>query len=180
MSRRLNRDYRSKIRNIPRRIKSLNRWAEFFHNPERAVFSEEQYYWNYKIPVEINIVQGKYSKQNTKAECAQAMINACSNLMLSTADCDGTPRVTAVICLPDMFTSEVCLFRSEEYFQSFIAEGCSENSSLVLLRERSLAKEWGLILPDGVQELGITLDYYGGDDPDEWFSGERWYYGQLQ
>lgn len=107
------------------------------------------------------------------------MINACYNLMLATAGCDDIPRITTVICLPDMFTSEVCLFRSEEYFQSFITEGRSENGSLVLIRERSLAQEWGLILPDGVQELGITFDYYGGDDPDEWFSGERWYYGQL-
>ncbi|WP_047643013.1 DUF3916 domain-containing protein [Dickeya fangzhongdai] len=180
MSRRLCRDNRTKVRNIPRRIKSLNRWAETFHNPDRAVFSEDQHYWNYKIPVEINLIQGKHSKQKTKAECAQAMINACYNLMLATADCDDIPRITTVICLPDMFTSEVCLFRSEEYFQSFITEGRSENGSSVLLRERSLAREWGLILPDGVQELGITLNYYGGDDPDEWFSGERWYYGELQ
>jgi hypothetical protein len=180
MSRRLCRDNRTKVRNIPRRIKSLNRWAETFYNPDRAIFSEDQHYWNYKIPVEINLIQGKHSKQKTKAACAQAMINACSNLMLATADFDDTPRITAVICLPDMFTSEVCLFRSEEYFQGFITEGNSENGSSVLLRERSLAREWGLILPDGVRELGITLDYYGGDDPDEWFSGERWYYGELQ
>ncbi len=179
MSRRLCRDNRTKVRNIPRRIRSLNRWAETFHNPERAVFAEDQHYWNYKIPVEINLIQGKHSKQETKAACAQAMINACYNLMLATAYYDGIPRITTVICLPDMFTSEVCLFRSEEYFQSFITEGRSENGSSVLIRERSLAQEWGLILPDGVQELGITFDYYGGDDPDEWFSGERWYYGQL-
>ncbi|MBP2844933.1 DUF3916 domain-containing protein [Dickeya oryzae] len=179
MSRRLCRDNRTKVRNIPRRIRSLNRWAETFHNPERADFAEDQHYWNYKIPVEINLIQGKHSKQETKAACAQAMINACYNLMIATAGCDGIPRITSVICLPDMFTSEVCLFRSEEYFQSFITEGRSENGSSVLIRERSLAQEWGLILPDGVQELGITFDYYGGDDPDEWFSGERWYYGQL-
>ncbi|MEC5321529.1 DUF3916 domain-containing protein [Brenneria populi subsp. brevivirga] len=180
MSRRLNRDYRTKIRNIPRRIKALNRWAETFHAPSRAVFSEDQRYWNYKIPIDINLVEGKHSTRKTKADCAQALINACSNLMLATADWDYCPRITAVICLPDMFTSEVCLFRSEEYFQGFISEGSAENSSSVRLRERSLAKEWGLILPDGVQELGIALEYHGGDAPDDWFTGERWYYGQLQ
>ncbi|MFW5389648.1 DUF3916 domain-containing protein, partial [Yersinia sp. 2542 StPb PI] len=73
MSRRLCRDNCTKIRNIPRRIKSLNRWSETFNNPVRAVFPEEQHYWNYNIPVEINLVQGKYSKQKVKAECAQAM-----------------------------------------------------------------------------------------------------------
>ncbi|WP_323170006.1 DUF3916 domain-containing protein [Pantoea agglomerans] len=180
MSRRLCRDNRTKVRNIARRIKSLNRWAESFRNPDRAIFPISERYWNFKIPVEINLIQGKYSKQKTKAECAQALINACSNLIHATADCGDIPRITAVICLPDMFTSEVCLFRSEEYFQGFITEASSENGSSVLLKERSLVREWGLILPDGVQELGITLDYYSGDDPDEWFSGERWYYGQLR
>ncbi|MCG8708381.1 DUF3916 domain-containing protein [Brenneria sp. 4F2] len=180
MSRRLSRDYRTKIRNIPRRIKALNRWAETFHTPSRAIFSEDQHYWNYKIPIDINLVEGKHSMQKTKADCAQVLINACSNLLLATSDWDYCPRITAVICLPDMFTSEVCLYRSEEYFQGFISEGRSENSSSTLLRERSLAKEWGLILPRGVQELGIALEYHSGDDPDERFTGERWYYGQLQ
>lgn len=104
MSRRLNRDYRTKIRNIPRRMKALNCWAESFQNPERAVFAEDQRYWNFKIPVDINLVEGKHRTQKTQAECAQALINACSHLMQATADLAGTPRITAVICLPDMFT----------------------------------------------------------------------------
>ena len=41
------------------------------------------------------------------------------------------------------------------------------------LKGRSLAEEWGLTLPENVQELGIPLEYYGGDDPDECFTGER-------
>ena len=100
--------------------------------------------------------------------------------MLATADCDDNPRITAVICLPDMFTSEICLYHSDEYFQGFISEDSSDNGSSIILKERSLAKEWGLILPDGVQELGVAIEYHGGDDPDEWVTGERWHYGQLQ
>jgi len=179
MSRRLNRDHRTKIRNIPRRLKTLNLWADTFNCPERALFPENEYYWNFKIPVDINLVQGKYSTLRDKAACAQAMINACSNLITVTADMDYCPRITAVICLPDMFTSEICLYRSEEYYQSFIIEARSENGASALINERSLASEWGLILPANVQELGIALEYYGSEDYDEWFTGERWYYGQV-
>lgn len=100
MSRRLNRDYRTKIRNIPRRIKALNRWASTFHNPERSIFSEDEHYWNFKIPVDINIVEGKCSTLKTKADCAQALINACSNLITATAGMNYSPRITAVVCLP--------------------------------------------------------------------------------
>lgn len=179
MSRRLNRDHRTKVRNIPRRLKALNRWADTFNCPERALFPENEHYWNFKIPVEINLVQGKYSTLRDKAACAQALINACSNLITVTADMDYRPRITAVICLPDMFTSEICLFRSEDYYQSFITEGRSENGASALIKEHSLAAEWGLILPADVYELGITLEYYGSEDRDEWFTGERWYYGQV-
>lgn len=179
MSRRLNRDYRTKVRNIPRRIKALNRWAGTFHNLERSVFPEEQHYWNLKIPVDINLVEGKYSTFKTKAACAQALINACSNLITATASINYRPRITAVVCLPDMFTSEVCLYRSEEYYQGFITEHRSENGASALIKDRSLAAEWGLVLPDNVQEIGISLAYYGSEDRDEWFTGERWYYGQV-
>lgn len=180
MSRRLNRDNRTKVRNIPRRLKALNRWAGTFHNPERALFSEHERYWNFKIPVDINLIEGKHSTLKTKAACAQAMIDACSNLITATADVAFSPRITAVICLPDMFTSEVCIYRSEDYYQSFISEGRSENGASALIKDRSLAAEWGLILPANVQELGITLEYYGSEDRDEWFTGVRWYYGQVK
>ncbi|WP_259275250.1 DUF3916 domain-containing protein [Yersinia canariae] len=46
--------------------------------------------------------------------------------MHATADYRNSPRITAVICFPYMFTSEACLFCSEDYFQGFITEGCSE------------------------------------------------------
>lgn len=179
MSRRLSRDHRTKVRNIPRRIKALNRWAGTFHSSERSIFPEEEHYWNFKIPVEINLVQGKYSTLKTKAACAQALINACSNLITATASMNYSPRITAVVCLPDMFTSELCLYRSEEYYQGFITEDRSENGASALIKDRSLAAEWELVLPNNVQEIGITLEYYGSEDRDEWFTVERWYYGQV-
>jgi len=160
-------------------LKALNRWADTFHCPERAIFSDSEHYWNFKIPVEINLIQGKYSTIRVKAACAQALINACSNLIKATADSDFKPRITAVICLPDMFTSEICLYRSEEYYQSFVTESRSEKGASALIKDRSLAAEWGLILPANVQELGITLEESGSEDRDEWFTGERWYYGQV-
>lgn len=179
MTRRLNSDYRTKVKNIPRRLKALNRWADTFYCPDLALFSENEHYRNFKIPVEINLVQGKYSTIRDKAACAQAMINACSNLIMATSDMDYRPRITTVICLPDMFTSEICLYRSEDYYQGIITENRSANRASTLIKKRSLAAEWGLILPAKVQELGITLEYCGSEDRDEWFKGERWYYGQV-
>ncbi len=90
----------------------------------------------------INLIQGKYSSVKTKASCAQAFINACSNLIAATADMYYSPRITTVICLPDMFTSEVCLYGSEDYYQSLITERRSDNDAYALINDRSLAAEW--------------------------------------
>jgi hypothetical protein len=46
-----------------------------------------------------------------------------------------------------MFTSEVCLYRSEEYFQGFITEGRSENGASALIKDRSLAAEGDSFFP---------------------------------
>ncbi|EPE4186466.1 DUF3916 domain-containing protein [Yersinia enterocolitica] len=142
MSRRLNRNNRSKVRNIPRGINAFNRCVFTFCNPERAIFSEDEHNWNFKILVAINLIQGKYSSVKTKASCAQAFINACSNLIAATADMYYSPRITTVICLPDMFTSEVCLYGSEDYYQSLITERRSDNDAYALINDRSLAAEW--------------------------------------
>lgn len=109
----------------------------------------------------------------------QALINACSNLITATTGMNYSPRIIASVCLPDMFTSEICIYRFEEYYQGFITEGRSENGASVLLKNRSLAAEWGLVLPANMQEIGITLEYYGSEDRNEWFTRERWYYGQV-
>lgn len=180
MSRRLSRDPRTKVRNIPRRLKALNRWARTFHEPERTMFDDDLKYWNFKIPVESNLVEGTHSTLKTHVACAQVLIDACSNLIIATADLEDSPRVTTLICLPDMFTSEVCLYRSEDYFQGFISEGRSEKGTSSRIRERSLAAEWGLILPHHVQELGVVLEYDGSENCDQGFTGERWYYGQVR
>ncbi|QUG75477.1 DUF3916 domain-containing protein [Erwinia sp. E602] len=180
MARRLNRDYRSKIRNVPRRLRALEWWSGTFNDAARAEVPPGERYWNYKIPVEINLVEGKHSSTAIRADCAQQLINACSNLISAKGDSGESVRITTVICLPDMFTSEVCIYRSEEYFQGFVREHESEYGSSSIITDRSLAREWGLLLPDNVKELGMLLDYRGYEDPDDWFTGERWYYGNVR
>ncbi|SUP80303.1 DUF3916 domain-containing protein [Yersinia wautersii] len=78
-----------------------------------------------------------------------------------------------------MFTREVRIYRSEDDYQGFICEHESQSGSSSIIKGRSPAEEWTLILPDNMQALGITLDLRGVDDPDDWFVGERWYYGNV-
>jgi Protein of unknown function (DUF3916) len=83
-------------------------------------------------------------------------------------------RVTCVICLPDMFTSELCIYLQESYFQSHTSK--YENSSY----EKSLAQKWGLSLPEKIKELEIKVNDKNEENIDEkLFILERWYFGEV-
>lgn len=88
-------------------------------------------------------------------------------------------RVVATICLPDMFTSEICVYSDERCFQGTVEPAASEFGATVRIESRSLASEWGLVLPAGVGELGVALAYRGYPDEDDWYTSEHWCFGEV-
>lgn len=169
----------AKLRGAKRRLKALNRWADSFKDAFPADLHPEERYWNWKIPVQCNLVQGRYTTTDIQAQCAQALINASSLLTGNKPAELAHHRVTAVVCLPDMFTSELCIYLDEGYFSSHTREASSERGSSRHIVERSLASEWGLVLPEGMGELGVLLDCPDDDHPDGRFVCERWYFGEV-
>ncbi|MFS7222821.1 DUF3916 domain-containing protein [Rahnella inusitata] len=86
-------------------------------------------------------------------------------------------RVTCCIVLPDMFSSEICIFTSEEYFKEHTQVGHSRFGQLTLLNDRSLIKEWNLKLPDGFSELGVLS--VSENDAGGFYHSENWYIGEV-
>lgn len=48
-----------KLRGIPRRLRALARWTKSFSGYFPSQLTPEEKYWNYKIPVYRNLVEGK-------------------------------------------------------------------------------------------------------------------------
>ncbi|MCJ1886867.1 DUF3916 domain-containing protein [Pseudomonas sp. LA21] len=163
---------------MKRRLRALKKWADSFQNcfPTDVPLTER--YWNWKIPVQISLVQGRYTTPEIQAQCAQFLIDACQHLMQSKPEFAKDWRVTAVICLPDFFTSEVCIYKDEGYFASHTreAEGPAGKSRHLT---SSLAEEWQLRLDPGSSELGVHIDCADPDQPDGRFICQRWYFGEV-
>ncbi len=161
-----------KLRGIPRRLRALKRWSESFIDYFPDELPEGRKYMNWKIPVHAGLVIGKYSTSTIKAECAQRLIDACANLIHAKPKKFEKIRVTALISLPDMFGSEICLYVDEDYFRAH-TRIVGETKKIT---NKSLSKDWGLVLPEGVHELGITFqvvdDEYGDKVVEQWFFGE--------
>lgn len=170
-----------KLRGMPRRMRSLRKWPEqcsgYF--PERDEFAESPQYWNWKIPTHCGLLEGKYTNHGIQRESAQILINACAAMIAAKPEWAASYRVTCVVCLPDMFTSEICIYVQEAYFQSHTAPTRNSGGFSDVITGRSLAQEWGLLIPQGMGELGVALDYRGYEDKDNWFIGERWYFGEV-
>ncbi|MFM0432715.1 DUF3916 domain-containing protein [Paraburkholderia aspalathi] len=115
-----------KLRGIPRRLRAIRRWPEKLSTCFPAdVWNSKELYWNWKIPVNSGLVQGRYATPATRRACAQGLIDASASLLASKPAGSRSARVTCAICLPDMFASEVCVFLDEGYFVAHVDEGAN-------------------------------------------------------
>jgi len=171
----------SKLRGIPRRLRALKNWSEYIGHtfpPEAAFYA--QGYWNHKVPVDWALVEGKQSTIAIRREVAHCLIQACQALIEAKPQWALSYRVTCLICLPDMHASELCIFSSEEYFQSKCGELNAAAGIQSFIGQNSLSREWQLELPQNVSELGIRWQYDKDPDPEQHYVSEHWVYGEVR
>lgn len=95
----------------------------------------------------LSLVEGRQATQENRQACAQNLINAAFDIYQAKPDSVKNARVTCCIVYPYMFSSELCVFANEGYFEEHIKVGYGKFGEISLLQDRSLSKEWGLILP---------------------------------
>ncbi len=168
-----------KLRGIPRRLRSLKKWSESYTSKFPIIAAEDYTYgyWNVKIPVHLSLVQGEQTSRNIQSYCAQMLINAAYDIYQSKPVDKDEIRVTCSIVLPDMFSSELCLFTSEEYFNVHTQPGNNVFGQISLLHGRSLVKDFNLELPKEFSELGILR--VCENDEGELYHSEHWYIGEV-
>ncbi|QRR08532.1 DUF3916 domain-containing protein [Burkholderia sp. MS455] len=156
----------------------MRRWPEqlsSYVSPD--VWRSSERYWNWKIPVPSSLVQGRYATAATRRACAQGLIDASALLLARKPFGCRSVRVTCVICLPDMFASEVCVYLDEDYFRAHVGEGTNIFGERKFIRDRNLSREWALYVPPGMSESGIAVKVL--DDDGRLFSYECWYFGEV-
>ena len=167
---------------IPRRMRALDKWARSFEGRFPDDLYPERRYWNVKLPVNENLVEGRHATKQVRIECAQRLIDACHRLMLCKPESAQAFRVTCMIALPDMFTSEVCIYTDEDYFRLHTSPARSDGMACTIVGDRSLAAEWALELPDSMHELGRVCRYHYQDNRGHGSQPlvfEQWYYGEV-
>ena len=161
-----------------RALRALRAWAAALGEDWDWLPYEGRGYFHWKIPVSYALVSGRSARLAIQTRCAQVLIDAAVALAARKPKDLRHTRVVAIINLPDLFASEVCVFFEEAYFEGF-APRDSEDQAWTPMDD-SLARRWGLQLPKGFGETGyrtVTRDTdYGSDRVEE---GEVWMIGEV-
>ncbi|MDB5036314.1 MAG: hypothetical protein JWQ98_3555 [Chlorobi bacterium] len=165
-----------KLRGIPRRLRALKRWSESFEGWSIDESTATSRYYDFKIPVHVHMVEGEQAQRGVRAECAQRLIDACAHLLESQRADGMSLWIVAMIFVPDMFMSRITIYTDEEYYRGQTTPGEEEFGGSTVITGRSLAREWGLVLPPGMREHGLLLNYQAEYDSPERYISEHWYY----
>ncbi|GGI11651.1 DUF3916 domain-containing protein [Gottfriedia solisilvae] len=171
-----------KIRGIKRKSnKLIKRIIE-----NTAVFPKDFYnerYWHMHLPVSQSFINSKKTPLKIKRLCIQTLIDQASMLIENKPNSSETFRVVVAIDLPDLFSSQIIVFKGDSYFNSFFDRDDEFQKWIPLTDNRNLKSEWNLVIPKEMQTIGyneIISDYVEDtDDIDVTHEGEIWFIGEL-
>ncbi|MGE8101471.1 DUF3916 domain-containing protein [Pseudomonas fluorescens] len=166
-----------KVRNIPRRLRALAAWAASYEGYFPDELPVEQGYANRKIPVLETLVEGKQTTFAIQKECAQQLINAAHHLLQARPEDTINCRIVASILTPDMFSSEICIYTDMSRYRGHVLPFDYEHFCQTRITDKSLATEWGLIVPAEMNEVGFHFVHE--DEDGQKFESEHWYFGEV-
>jgi len=169
-----------KLRNPGRHMRQLARWPDWIEErlPEPWQVEGDRYL-NFKVPVFAKAVDPPHATAETQRACLAAILSAAARLEASPR----TPRPCRVACLveyPGMFGSEVTLFFSEEYFETFLPPAAPQRTEFGdswTSAEAADPEVIAAIRPPEPQGMtfhgGFRLEGFDADE-DEPGGGRRW------
>ncbi len=72
------------------------------------------------------------------------------------------------------------MYSDERYFQEMVQIGQSRHGATRRIEGRSLANEWGLVMPATIREFGLAYDNSMASNLEDRRVGEYWFFGEVQ
>lgn len=156
--------FSKKLRNIPRRLRALARWAAGFAGRYIPAPQPDQRFFNWKIPVHLHMLQGQQTTPDLQAFCVQQLIQAAQHLIDAAKAHAPEPyyRVACLIIWPYLHQSEVTVFYDPAYYQGFL------NTQTPLPRS-TLLEQLTLEIPAAWQVVGVDVTQPDDREPVTWW-----------
>lgn len=165
-----------KVRGIKRKSKNMiNRIKE-----NTMEFPIEFYndYWHMHLPVAQEFINSSKTPYKVKRLCVQTLLERADYLIPMKPNDKEKYRVVVAINFPDLWDSQIIVFKGESYFNSFFNRNDEYQKWLLLSEERNFQKEWGLTVPNNMQISGFKELIT--DEDGYCYEGEIWFIGELK
>lgn len=165
-----------KVRGLKRKTKNMiNRieqetinYPSNFHNG----------YWYLPLPVAQSFISSSKTPTAIKRKSMQILLDRAKHLISIKPKSHLRLRVVVAIDLPSLWNSQIIIFSGDSYFEVFFDRNDNDQKWLPLSKERNVMNEWNLIVPNGMDCLGIRQEIT--DEDGELFESEFWFIGELK
>lgn len=163
---------KKKLRGVPRKLREIKKWSESFKGafPSQQVLEEAfGFYDGYEYllnPISNALSHGHHSTTAIKSECAQYIIDATHYLIQSKPDFAKDYRVNCRINVEFLSDSRIYIHEADKFYLSQVKPRQYSADVTEVVKDQSLAEEWGLVLLEGVAEMGIRATNSHPDLPD--------------
>ena len=162
---------------VVRELRTLRLWSESLNFPKAPW--EGRGYYNWKLPMPRALVSPPAARVPVQAACIHVLISAAERLASQKLPGLEHARVFAIVSLPDLFSSEICIFFDPDYQASFHTRD-SADERWTLKPNDSPIRRFSLSLPSDFEEWGFDT-FYRDDtfDPPYIEEGETWLIGET-
>jgi hypothetical protein len=158
--------------------RDLARWVAESRGMFPEPFAAHSSHYTHAPPVPLGFRNSGPEVDALRKAIAQAVIDVAANFIAAQPAALTDVNVAALLFLPSLESSEVCVFFDLDYFRTFEQRDNKYQRWTPLPKERSLVREHGLRLPAGMRERGYHDWQYDPDDqPPRVFEQEVWLIG---
>ena len=164
------------MRGIERKKKALLSRIE--HYTEEFPTEFYKGYWHLPLPADQRFINSNGTPINVKRQCMQALLDRAEHLRRLKPEGNGDFRVVVAVNLPDLWCSQLIVFKGETYFNGFFDRNNEDLQWLSLPPERNLLSEWGLAFTDSVYLTGFK-EVIADTEAEYNYEGEIWFIGDM-
>ena len=160
---------KEKLRGAKRRVESLKRWVNstrnYFPQPHK-----EMLYWNKKIPILDRLVNPPTTSTKIQEECANLLLRAANNIIEAKPKNDSSSIVSVILSLPDMHSSEICVFFDPGYIKQMLYRD-ARFEKISLLNRTLPDTKLNLLVPSSLTNKGLLFQDLSFDES---YEAEWW------
>ncbi len=170
---------KKKIRGLKKKCRAMVE-ALIAQTSEFPIDYNSEEYWHYHLPVAQSFIDSKHTPQSVRRLCIQTMIDRTQFLSQHKPKNAKSCRVLCLVCLPDLWSSVITIFSSQNYFIHFFDRNNPWQRWTPLIH-KDIAKEYNLIIPSNFQVKSYKHECFDDDNPSiVTYVGEIWAIGELE